>query len=169
MGATLKILKENMKTIAEDIKYPEFKEQYKNASWITGHLVMVDGKYYWHSKRTVYEYSSYEELPEFHQASVDAYNEKKAEETVLVEGMKRNIKAHNALVEWAKTNAYQMSRSNQSESEYYFVHHTDGNTYEVRVSGHRYPTGSMTDMLRNKIDSTDTCCAKYCEMLGIEF
>lgn len=169
MGATLKILLKIMKTIAENIKYPEFKEQYNRAAWITGHLVMLDGKYYWHSKRAITEYSSYEELPEFHQASVDAYNQKQAEESALIEEMKRNIKAHYALVEWARENAYQMTRSNQSESEYYFVRHTDGKTYEIRVSGHRYPTGSMTDMIMNKIDSTDTCCAKYCDMLGIKY
>jgi hypothetical protein len=30
-----------MKTIAENIKYPEFKEEYKRGQWITGHLVKV--------------------------------------------------------------------------------------------------------------------------------
>lgn len=157
-----------MKTIAENVKYPEFKQQYKNASWITGHLVRLEGMYYQHSKRVVIEYS-YEELPDFIKEDVAKYEQKQMELDAQMIEVKRNINAHYALVEWAKTNAFQMTRSNQSESEYYFVRHTDGITYEVRVSGHRYPTGSMTDMMLNKIDSTDNCCAKYCDMLGIEY
>lgn len=124
--------------------------------------------YYKHSKRVITEYS-YDELPDFMKEDVAKYEQKQIELDVQMIEMKRNINAHYALVEWAKENAYQMTRSNQSESEYYFVRHTDGKTYEVRVSGHRYPTGSMTDMMLNKIDTTDTCCAKYCEMLGIRY
>ena len=157
-----------MKIIAENIKYPDFKEEYKVGKWITGHLVKVGDLFYNHSKRvvTAYEYS---ELSEYMKASVEAYNKEQEELDNQINEMKKNIKAHYALVEWAKENAHNMTRSNQSESEYYFVHHTDGRTYEIRVSGHRYPTGSMTDLMLGKIDSTDTCCAKYCDMLGIEY
>ena len=157
-----------MKTIAENIKYPDFKEEYKNGQWITGHLVKVGDLYYNHSKRviTAYEYS---ELPSYMTDSIERYNKEQQDLEEKAEEIKRNIAAHYALIEWAKENASSMTRSNQSESEYYFVHHTDGRTYQIRVSGHRYPTGSMTDLMLGKIDSTDTCCAKYCEMLGIEF
>ena len=157
-----------MKTIAENIKYPEFKEEYKRGQWITGHLVKVGNLFYNHSKRVVTEYS-YNELPDFMLESVEDYNKRQEELDERMNEVKKNIKAHNALVEWAKANAHNMTRSNQSESEYYFVRHTDGRTYEVRVSGHRYPTGSMTDLMLGKIDSTDTCCARYCDMLGIEY
>ena len=124
--------------------------------------------YYHHSKRTITEYS-YDELPEFMKESVDKYEHAQIELDAQMLEVKKNIKAHNALVEWAKTNAHCMTRSNQSESEYYYVRHTDGRTYTIRVSGHRYPTGSMTDFNLLNIDTTDTCCAKYCEMLGIEY
>ena len=157
-----------MKTIADNVKYPVFKEQYKHASWITGHLVKVEGMYYQHSKRVITEYS-YDKLPLFMKEDVAKYEQRQIELDAQMLEVKRNIKAHYALVEWARENAYQMTRSNQSESEYYFVRHTDGRTYEIRVSGHRYPTGSMTDMMLNKIDTTDTCCAKYCDMLGIKY
>ena len=157
-----------MKTIAENIKYPEFKEQFSHATWFTGHFCKSGDLYYYHSKRVLVELS-FEELNDNQLAAVAEYDKKQEEEDANIAEMKRNIKAHNALVAWAIDNHYLMTRSNQSESEYYFVRHTDGKTYEVRVSGHRYPTGSMTDMLMNKIDSTDTCCAKYCEMLGIKF
>ena len=156
-----------MKTIAGNIKYPEFRELYKGHE-ITGHLIEIGGMYYHHSKRVVTEYS-YDELPDFMKTSVEVYNKKIQESDARIEEMKRNIKAHSALVEWARSNAHRMERSNQSESEYYFVHHTDGRTYQIRVSGHRYPTGSMTDLTLSKIDTTDTCCAKYCDMLGIEY
>lgn len=167
MGATLKILQLIMKTIAENIKYPEFRESYKGIE-ITGHLIRINDMYYHHSKRVVTEYP-YEELPEYLKAAVAEFEKKQAEMDIQIAEFKKNVKAHNALVEWARTNAHQMSRSNQSESEYYFVRHTDGRTYEIRISGHRYPTGSMTDMTLAKIDTTDTCCAKYCDMLGIEY
>lgn len=157
-----------MKIIAENIKYPEFKKQYKRERWITGHLIRLDGMYYQHSKRVITEYS-YDELPDFMKESVARYEQEQLELDAQMLEVKRNIQAHNALVEWARTNAHCMSRSNHSESEYYFVKHTDGRTYEIRVSGHRYPTGSMTDMMLNKIDTTDTCCAKYCDMLGIKY
>lgn len=156
-----------MKIITEGIKFPEFKEQYQGRT-ISGHLIQVNDMYYYHSKRVVTEYS-FDELPEFLLQKVKAYNEMMADEDARIEDIKKNIKAHNALVEWARNNYHQMSRSNQSESEYYFVRHSDGRTYEIRVSGHRYPTGSMTDLTLGKIDSTDTCCAKYCDMLGINY
>ena len=156
-----------MKIIAENVKYPDFRETYKGNE-ITGHLIEIDGLYYHHSKRVVTEYS-YDELPEVFISAVEAYRAKQEELDARMVEVRRNIKAHNALVEWARKNAHRMERSNQSESEYYFVRHTDERTYEIRVSGHRYPTGSMTDLMLSKIDTTDTCCAKYCEMLGIEF
>ena len=157
-----------MRTINENIKYPEFKEQSSRATWFTGHLCKVGDLYYCHSKRVLVELS-FDELSEYQLAAVETYNKKKEEENVAIEEMKRNLRAYAALVEWAQKNHYLMSRSNQSESEYYFIHHTDGNTWQVRVSGHRYPTGSMTDLMLHKIDSTDTCCARYCDMLGIEY
>lgn len=157
-----------MRTISETIKYPEFREEFKNATWFTGHFCKVGDLYYNHSKKVLTELT-YDELNEYQLEKIADYNKKQEEEDIKIAEMKRNIKAHNALVAWAKENHYQMSRSNQSESEYYFVQHTDGNVWQIRVSGHRYPTGSMTDMMLHKIDSTDTCCARYCDMLGIEY
>lgn len=156
-----------MKTIAENIKYPEFRELYKGVE-ITGHLVRIDDMYYHHSKRVLTEYS-YDELPEHLKSAVEEFEKKQAEMDIQVAEFKKNMKAYNALVEWARSNAHRVERSNQSESEYYFVRHSDGKTYQIRVSGHRYPTGSMTDLMLGKIDTTDTCCARYCNMLGIEF
>lgn len=48
-----------------------------------------------------------------------------------------------------------MQQSNQSESEYY-----KWNGWEFRFSGHRYPTGSMTNDLLHIIDMTDENAAE---------
>ena len=167
-GQHLKLCNKDMTTISENSKYPEFKENYKNGSWITGHLVNVDGVYYHHSKRVVTAYE-YNELPELLLNAVEEYNKQQIEFEERMKEVKMNLKASRALVEWAKNNAHRVERSNQSESEYYSVRHSDGHTYTVRVSGHRYPTGSMTDLLLGKIDTTDDCCERYCKMLGIEY
>lgn len=155
-----------MKTI--DLNYQQFREQFAQATWFTGHFCKMGDMYYNHAKKVITELT-YDELNEWLLDKIARYNAKKEEEDANIAAMKRNIKAHNALVAWAKDNSYLMDRSSQSESEYYFVQHTDGNVWQIRVSGHRYPTGSMTDLVLHKIDSTDTCCAKYCDMLGIEY
>lgn len=156
-----------MKTIAENIKYPEFKEQYKGEA-ITGHLVRINGIYYRHSRRVITE-MSYDELDEQSKASVEEYENSLMELDARMAEVRREIRAKNAIIAWAKGNAYEVGKSNQSESEYYHVRHTDGKGYTIRVSGHRYPTGSMTDLVLGNIDTTDSCCAKYCDMLGIEY
>lgn len=156
-----------MKTIAENIKYPEFREQYRG-QLITGHLVRIDGMYYRHSKRVVTE-MSYDELDEQSKASVAEYEESlKAMDARMAE-VRREIRAKSAIIAWAIENAHEVGKSNKSESKYYHVRHTDGKGYTIRVSGHRYPTGSMTDLMFGNIDTTDSCCAKYCDMLGIEY
>lgn len=157
-----------MTTIAENIKYPEFQESYKNSEWISGHLVRVNGMYYQHTKRTIIE-MAYDELPEVFKVKVAEYEQKAAEMDARLVEMKRELRAKNAIIEWAMANAVEVSRSNQSESEYYHVRHTNGKGYTIRVSGHRYPTGSMTDLVLGNIDTTDSCCAKYCDMLGIQY
>ena len=72
--------------------------------------------------------------------------------------VRREIRAKNAIIAWAKGNAYEVGKS-----------HTNGKGYTIRVSGHRYPTGSMADLVLGNIDTTDSCCAKYCDMLDIEY
>lgn len=156
-----------MKTIAENIKYPEFREQYRG-QLITGHLVRIDDMYYRHSKRVVTE-MTYDELDDYCKSKVSEYEEYLKELDVRMAEVRREIRAKNAIIAWAKDNAHEVGKSNQSESEYYHVRHTNGKGYTVRVSGHRYPTGSMTDLVLGNIDTTDSCCAKYCDMLGIEY
>lgn len=163
-----KFCDKRMRTISENKKYPEFKEEYKGGKFITGHLVRMDDMYYLHSKRVVTEYS-YDELPEIQKSNVEAFEQKQIELAAEMVEVACNLRACNALVEWAKVNCHRMERSNQSESKYYYIRHTDGRMWKIRVSGHRYPTGSMTNMMLGVIDTTDGCCVRYCELLGIEF
>lgn len=156
-----------MKTIAENVKFPEFKEQYKGAA-ITGHLVKIGEMYYFHAKRVVTE-MTYDELPDFLKVAVAEYNEKMEGMAAEMAEMRRQLRARRALIEWAEANAYEAVRSNQSESMYYYVRDNKGNGYKVRVSGHRYPTGSMTDLMFGHIDTTDLNCSRFCDMLGIEY
>lgn len=156
-----------MKTISENVKYPEFKEMFKRASWITGHLVRVDGVYYNHSKRTITEMQE-DELDDMKSQAVAAYELKMKEDADAVIEMKEVIRARLALTEWAESKASRFENSKKSESIYYYVSHSDGRTYKVRVSGHRYPTGSMTDLRFGVIDTTEDC-REYCKMLGINY
>lgn len=155
-----------MRIISENTKYPEFKESYKG-QWISGHLVKVEDMYYHHAKRVVTEYS-FDELPINLSELVSKFEDENSDAEFRAEEIRRNVAASCALKNWAKKNAHKVVRSNISESEYYTVNHND-KTYTIRVSGHMYPTGSMTDLSFNKIDSTDTCCARYCDMLGIQY
>lgn len=157
-----------MKTIAENIKYPEFREQYNRGQLITGHLVRIDGMYYRHSKRVVTE-MNYDELDDYCKSKVAEYEENLQAMDARMAEVRKEIRAKNAIIAWAIENAHEVGKSNQSESKYYHVRHTDGKGYTIRVSGHRYPTGSMTDLMFGYIDTTDCCCTKYCDMLGIEY
>ena len=156
-----------MKTLAENVKFPEFREQYRGIA-ITGHLVKIGEMYYFHAKRVVSE-MSYEELPEFLKEAVAEHEEKREDLAAERAEVRRQLRARSALIAWAEANAYEAVRSNQSESMYYYVRDNNGNGYKVRVSGHRYPTGSMTDMVLGHIDTTDSNCSRFCEMLGIEY
>lgn len=157
-----------MKTIAENLKYPEFQEQYKHAQWIAGHLVKIGDMYYAHHKRTLVELS-YEELNDAQRGKVAEYEEKVSKTDAEAVEMRKEIRAKQALKAWAMENAHEVGRSNQSESEYYHVRHTDGKGYTIRISGHRYPTGSMTDLAMGVIDTTDFKCSRYCDMLGVDY
>lgn len=154
-----------MKAIS-NIKYPEFQELYKSGQWITGHLVKVGNKYFQHSKRVVTMYTE-EELPEMHKASVLAYEVKNAEEEKKIKEMMEICHARIALSNWAENNAVRFELSKKSESKYCFVEH-EGITYTIRISGHRYPTGSMTDFNLHVIDTTDDC-RNYCKIFNIEY
>lgn len=156
-----------MKIINHNTKYPEFKEQYKCGEWITGHLVRMNGVYYNHSKRTITEMQE-DELDDMKSQAVAAYEQRMKEDADAVIEMKEVIRARLALTEWAESNASRFENSNKSESIYYYVSHSDGHTYKIRVSGHRHPTGSMTNLPLCVIDSTDDCRG-YCKMFSIAY
>ena len=132
------------------MKYPEFREQFKNATWYRGHLCEQNSIFY---KLVKVDGEKQKQLKSF------TYDELSDKDKQLI----ADVKAEKA--EQDKN----LNEFVVSESEYWQVKGIDGMNYTIRISGHRYPTGSMTNLLLNKIDSTDFDCRTYCKLLGINY
>lgn len=154
------------------MNYPEFKEAFKDGEWFGGHLVKRDGLFYKLVKTDdgkILKSLTYDELSDFDKDKVAENLAKREEESSRLETFVNELlPARKALVDYVVKNGKKVSRSNISESEYYEVKALDGSIYHVRVSHHVYPTGSMTSMLYNKIDSTDYDCRPYLKLFGIK-
>lgn len=157
------------------MKYPEFREQFKNATWFRGHLCEQNGFFYKlikveGEKQKQLKSFTYDELSERDKqliSEVEAENTERDKN--LREFVHSILPAKYALINYVRNNGKLSDRSNVSESEYWTIKGVDGMNYTVRISGHRYPTGSMTNLLLNKIDSTDFDCRPYCQLLGIDY
>lgn len=154
------------------MKYPEFREMYKKATWYGGWLCKLDGVYYklvkiGEKKREVMSYN-YDELSDKEKALVEQITkENEAACARLAEFFYNLAPAKKRLIDYVQKNGILKGRSNVSESEYWVVKGIDGIPYTVRISGHRYPTGSMTNLNLNIIDTTDDDCRQYCKIFGI--
>lgn len=153
------------------MKYPEFREAFKHGTWFGGHIVLQDGLYYKLVKTDdgkVLKSFSYDELTDYDRNKISEELEKKEESFKNLDLFIHEIQpARIRLIEYVKKNGRLVSRSNQSESEYYNIEYVDGITYNVRISGHKYPTGSMTCLMYHQIDTTDYDCRPYCKLFGI--
>ena len=78
------------------------------------------------------------------------------------------IPARETLIAYVKEHGRLVCRSKQSESEYWSVKAADGSVYKVRISGHRYPTGSMTDLTCHSINTTDYDCRRFLELFSLK-
>jgi len=157
------------------MKYPEFREQFKHATWYRGHLCEQNGNFYKlvkvdGEKQKQLKSFTYDELTDKDkQLIADVKAENAERDKHIDEFVKSILPAKNALISYVQEHGKLMDRSNVSESEYWHVKGIDGMNYTIRISGHRYPTGSMTNLLLNKIDSTDFDCRPYCKLLGIDY
>lgn len=155
------------------MKYPEFREQFKHATWYRGHLCEKNGNFYKlvkvdGEKQKQLKSFTFDELSDKDKQLIAEVNAEIADrDKHLDEFMKSILPAKNALISYVQEHGKLMDRSNVSESEYWQVKGIDGMNYIVRISEHRHPIGSMTDLSLNKIDSTDFDCRKYCRLLGI--
>lgn len=153
------------------MKYPEFREQFKDGEWFGGHIVRKNGLFYKLVKTEegkVLMSFAYDELQEGDKAKIAEEMSKKEEEiSRLEEFVSELLPARNKLIDYVKKNGKFVSRSNISESEYYSVKAVNGMLYKVRISSHVYPTGSMTSMLNNTIDTTDYDCRKFLKLFGL--
>ncbi len=142
------------------------------------HLCMVDGYYYKTlkvskdnpngGKKKYYDKyllkRTYDELDESEKQKIEEVKAKDEEMKFYKEVLtpaKEKFKAY------VRENGTFICQSNQSESEYYRVKGVDGLNYKVRISGHFYPTGSMTDLSMQVIDTTDYDCREFCKIVGI--
>lgn len=161
--------------------YPEFRSQFSDndCKWYGGHLVKKGDLYYKlvkiYSEDNPKSYTkelksyTYNELTEWELNKI-ADQERKDQEDAknidLVFG--QLIPAREKVIDYVMTNGRLADRSNQSESEYWYVKSRKDNlTYKVRISGHVYPTGSMTNVLMQVLDTTDYDCRRFIEILGI--
>lgn len=153
------------------MKYPEFREQFKDGEWFGGHIVRKNGLFYKLVKTEegkVLMSFTYDELKEGDKEKIAEEMSKKEEEiSRLEEFVSELLPARNKLIDYVKKNGKFVSRSNISESEYYSVKAVDGMLYKVRISSHVYPTGSMTSMLNNTIDTTDYDCREFLKLFGL--
>lgn len=128
-------------------------------------MVKVDGE-----KQKQLKSFTYDELSDKDKQLIAEVKAEKADKDKnLDEFMKSILPAKKALVAYVQEHGKLADRSNVSESEYWSIKGVDGMNYIVRISGHRYPTGSMTNLALNKIDSTDFDCRPYCNLLGIDY
>lgn len=140
------------------MKVQEFKEQFKEAEWITGHLCRTGETYHRLLKGELLELR-FAELREGDKEAVFRH-----EETQREIEFAHNVlwPARDKLEEYVKSNGKFLRQSNKSSSEYWYC-----GGYKFRISSHRYPTGSMTDLTLNVIDTTDEDCRPYLKLLGI--
>lgn len=153
------------------MKYPEFREEFKDGEWFGGHIVRKNGLFYKLVKTDegkVLKSFTYDELQDRDKAKVAEELSKKEEEMKrLEEFVNEMLPARYKLIDYVKKNGKFVGRSNVSESEYYSVKAVDGMVYKVRISSHVYPTGSMTSMLNNTIDTTDYDCREFLKLFGL--
>lgn len=157
------------------MKYPEYRQVFKNARWFEGHLCLQDGVYYKlvrveSEKEKQLKQFTYEELGEKDKATIKRVTKEREEsDERLLFYFHVLLPARNKFIDYVKKNGKLVSRSNQSESEYWeVVSPKDGFFYKIRISGHVYPTGSMTDVSMRILDTTDYDCRRFLELFNLQ-
>ena len=158
------------------MKYPEFREQFKYAQWFGGHLCLAsDGRYY---KLVRVDGQKEKELRSFTYDELDA----KAKDLIKEESKKgdeafERLKlfltelqpARQKLIDYVRANGRMVDMSDVSESEYWsVVSPVNGERYNVRISQHIHPTGSMTNFSTgNIIDTTDYDLRRFLKLFNL--
>ncbi len=157
------------------MKYPEYREAFKKAQWFEGHLCKQDGIYYKlvrveGEKEKRLKQFSYDELGDKDKALIERVTKKEEEKEERLQLFLQVLQpARNKFIDYVQANGQLVSRSNQSESEYWHVTSPkDGCIYTVRISGHVYPTGSMTNIHMYTLDTTDYDCRRFLELFGLQ-
>ena len=156
------------------MKYPEYREAFKNAHWFGGQLCKHGDAYYKlvrveGEKEKQLRQFTYDELGDRDKELIEQVNKEREESDArLVDYFHNILPSRQKLVDYVRRHGQLAERSHISESEYWSVKsEVNGREYTVRISGHVYPTGSMTNVNLGVIDSTDEDCREYCKLLGI--
>ena len=160
----------------ETMKYPDYRTAFSKAHWFGGHLCLADDGLYYKLVRVDGEKEkqlksfTYDELDDKNKGIIEQTLKDERESTERLKFFFTVLKpARCKLIEYVKTNGRLESRSNQSESEYWSVKSpVNGMYYNVRISGHVYPTGSMTNLNLNIIDTTDYDCRQFLELFSLQ-
>lgn len=156
------------------MKYPEYREVFKDAKWFRGHLCLKDGRYYklvrvdGKREKQLLQFS-YDELQDRDKELIEAVDKEEAEkDSRIIEYFRELLPAKQKLIDYVRANGRLVSRSKQSESEYWAIKSpVNGLGYQVRISGHVYPTGSMTNLNLSIIDTTDRDCRRFLELFNL--
>lgn len=157
------------------MKYPEYRDTFKGAQWFGGHLCLQDGVYY---KLVRVEGEKEKQLKQFTYGELGDKDKDTISRVAKERGVSEErlrfyfqvlLPARNKFVDYVQTNGKLVSRSNQSESEYWQVASPlNGYIYTVRISGHVYPTGSMTNIDMYTLDTTDYDCRRFLELFNLQ-
>lgn len=153
------------------MKYPEFRKMFFSAKWFGGHLCKQGDLYFKLSKNEqgkhlvslVYNQLTKEDLDK-----ISFFEKQEQEKEEREMEYRRTVSIPRAKLEaYVREQGTLIDRSRQSESEYWSCKGIDG-SYYVRISGHKHPTGSMTDLSVRKIDLMSDNCAQYLKLFGLE-
>ena len=157
------------------MKYPEYRQIFKDAQWFEGHLCLQKGVYYKlvrveGEKEKQLKQFTYEELDKKDKDTIKRVTKEREEsDERLLFYFQVLLPARNKFIDYVRTNGKLVSRSNQSESEYWEVQSPkNGFFYKIRISGHIYPTGSMTNVSMYTLDTTDYDCRRFLELFNLQ-
>lgn len=155
------------------MKYPEYRDEFKDARWFRGHLCFRDGYYY---KLVRVDGEKEKQLMKF---TYDELQDRDKEIIVQVEEEEREsaawrtyyhetlLPAREKLIAYVRENG-RLSNTSQWGSEYWVVKSpVNGINYGVRISGHVNPAGSQTRMPYNSIDTTDEDCREFLKLFNL--
>lgn len=154
------------------MKYPEFRKMFERAKWYGGHLCKQGDLFFKLVKTNNGKhlaFFTYSQLSENDLSNIESIERQEQERDERVREYNRTVLVPRVRLEqYVMDHGTLIDRSMQSESEYWTCKGVDGTCYYVRISSHKHPTGSMTDMNLRKLDLMSDNCASYLKLFGLD-